>query len=81
MCRYFDPLVAKQCLEDDAEEVVEKERANFCEWFEPDPSAFDPARVSGEERAKNAAAALFGDADEESSVPDPALSDAEKLFK
>ena len=30
MCVYFDPAVPKQCREDDAEEVQEKERANFC---------------------------------------------------
>jgi len=31
MCVYFDRNVPKQCTEDDAEEVIEKEKVNFCE--------------------------------------------------
>jgi hypothetical protein len=37
MCEFFDPNVPKQCKEDDAEEVFEKERLNFCDWFKPGP--------------------------------------------
>ena len=35
MCRFYDPAVPKQCLEDDAEAVHEKEKVNFCDWYEP----------------------------------------------
>lgn len=62
MCRFFDPNVPKQCREDDAEEVTDKERVNFCEWFVPDPTAFDPARARRSAAAEAKLAALFGDA-------------------
>ncbi len=35
MCRHYDPGKAKQCREPMAEEVKDKTRANFCEWFQP----------------------------------------------
>ena len=33
-CASHDPKVAEQCRDRRAEEVLEKARANFCEWFE-----------------------------------------------
>ena len=35
MCTHFDPGVARQCREDDAEEVRDKERDNLCDYFVP----------------------------------------------
>jgi len=80
MCIFFDPAVAKQCREDDAEEVREKERANFCEWFKPNESAFNPSFSASEAKAKDGLAALFGD-DDTPNVADGDLSEADKLFK
>ena len=80
MCVYFDPAVPKQCREDDAEEVREKEQANFCEWFKPDNSAFDPSFSASEVKAKDGLAALFGN-DDTSTAADDDLSEADKLFK
>ncbi len=37
-CRHHDPAKAKQCRELAADEVREKTRANFCEWFQPGTS-------------------------------------------
>jgi hypothetical protein len=34
-CRYFDPGKNNQCSEPQAEYVRDKNRANFCEYFEP----------------------------------------------
>jgi hypothetical protein len=51
--------VPKKCREDDAEEVMDKELANFCEWFEPSESAFEPGRKSEADRAREALEALF----------------------
>ncbi len=34
-CTFFDPAVANQCREPQAEYVPNKDRANFCEYFEP----------------------------------------------
>ena len=61
MCVHFDRHVPKQCREDDAEEVIEKARLNFCEWFKPSESAFEPDRKSEEDEAKAALEDLFGD--------------------
>jgi hypothetical protein len=80
MCEYFDPHAVAQCLEEDAEEVRDKLRVNFCEWYKPDYGAFDPARAAVQERARADLDALFGDADEAAATSD-ALSEAEKLFK
>ena len=60
MCLNFDSAVPRQCREDGAEDVKEKERPNFCEWFKPSPNAFDPGRKSEADAAKAALAALFG---------------------
>jgi hypothetical protein len=58
MCKYYDPSVAKSCREPVADEVADKERANFCGYFTARPGAY----VAGSERADTRAAldALFG---------------------
>ncbi len=64
MCVSFDAAVARQCREDGAEDVTEKERVNFCDWFKPSDTAFDPKRRTDADAAKDALAALFGDDDD-----------------
>jgi hypothetical protein len=53
--------VPRQCREDGAEDVTEKERPNFCDWFKPSDTAFDPQRREQAEAAEQQLAALFGD--------------------
>ena len=81
MCRHFDAAVPKQCREDDAEEVIEKEKVNFCEWFSPSASAFDPARADQASKATSELAALFGDEPAEKPSEDALTRQAEDLFK
>ncbi|MDH3532622.1 MAG: hypothetical protein OEO82_06795 [Gammaproteobacteria bacterium] len=81
MCRHFDSVVPRQCREDDAEEVLDKERLNFCDWYVASESAFDPRQKSEEDRARAALAALFDGSSEGDAVPDSELSEAEKLFR
>jgi len=87
MCTSYDPRVAKQCRDDDAEEVLEKARANFCEFFVPNAAAFSPGRMSAEQRAQAELDNLFGNTSgagataETASEDDGALRDAEALFK
>lgn len=83
MCTNFDKFVPKQCREDDAEEVVEKARLNFCDWFVASETAFDHSGKAAEDRAKDALNELFGGHEDKSddNEPDRALSDAERLFK
>lgn len=61
MCVYYDRTVPRQCREDGAEDVKEKERPNFCDWFKPSDRAFDAGRKAEEEQAKAALDALFDD--------------------
>ncbi len=63
MCVYFDSSIARQCREDGAEDVTEKERVNFCDWFKPSSSAFNPSRKSEADAAQSALTSLFGDGD------------------
>lgn len=81
MCRFFDRQVPKQCREDDAEEVMDKEKANFCEWFSPSGNAFDPKKAEQAARAKSDLAALFGDGPESKPEADELLDKAEDLFR
>lgn len=81
MCVHYDPGVPKQCREDDAEEVVEKERLNFCDWFIASEAAFDSGRKAEEEQARAALDALFEGSGDNAAGTDERASDAEKLFK
>lgn len=60
MCQHFDANVTRQCREDGAEDVKEKDRPNFCDWFVPSDKAFNPDRKADEDAAKAALDALFG---------------------
>ena len=81
MCGYFDKNVAKQCREDDAEEVHEKERANFCEWFTPSSNAFDRKRDAADKKSRGDLASLFADERADSADDNSVQSAAEDLFK
>jgi len=61
LCEFYDPAVAKFCREPVAEEVHNKERANFCGYFQPRPQAFTAHDPQPEQGARNALDALFGD--------------------
>jgi len=80
MCRYFDVAVPTQCREDGAEEVTEKARQNFCDWFVPSEDAFDPAGKVVADHVGQSLDVLFCDAEASGEAPDAALSDADKLF-
>ena len=60
MCEFYDPSVAKSCREPVAEEVTDKERANFCDYFRGRPGG-EAAGGAGEAQAARAELdALFG---------------------
>lgn len=81
MCRHFDPAVTKQCREDDAEQVREKSRANFCDYFSPSESAHDPGFVAADEQARSRLDALFSEPGDDAAAGDAAASAADDLFK
>jgi hypothetical protein len=53
--------VPRQCREDGADDVTDKDRLNFCDWFKPSDSAFDADRKGEEDQARTALDALFDD--------------------
>lgn len=60
MCEFYDTSVAKSCREPVAEEVTDKERANFCDYFRAS-SGIDPAGGTAEADAARARLeAMFG---------------------
>jgi len=82
MCVYYDPNVPTACTEDDALEVIEKARSNFCDYFKPSDSAFCPGEMEAELAARAQLDSLFGEGGAESESPNDnaALSAAEDLF-
>ena len=81
MCIDYDPEVPRQCREDDAEDVTDKAKVNFCEWFRPSPDAYVPGLDLAASRARSELDSLFGDGPAATSSDDDVLSEAEKLFK
>lgn len=59
MCRFYDLGKARQCAEPVAEPVQDKERANFCGYFEPAAGRFRPS-AGASDSARAALDALFG---------------------
>ena len=82
MCVYFDTLVSQQCREPVAENVSDKQRANFCGYFQVNPHACaGPSdQAADSHRELNA---LFGDgtSEEASSSEDELRKQMEQLFK
>lgn len=54
-CRFHEPSAYNECLETSAERVLEKDRANFCDYFAP--------RTGTGGAKKPVAAAPLGDLD------------------
>jgi hypothetical protein len=84
MCVAYDAGAVRQCTEDDADDVLEKARANFCDYFVPNPDAHVPGQMTAQDRAAAELAALFDETDDPHASPDgdtSALVDAEALFK
>lgn len=79
-CEFYDPKLAKQCREPVADEVKEKERANFCGYFKPNPNAYVPADTSAANKAKADLDALFSGAGSSSNASSDARDALDKLF-
>ena len=84
MCLYFDAQVPRACKEDDAEDVKEKERANFCDYFKPNPAAYVPGFRTATAQAQDQLAGLFGDepaGSADAGEADPHQDALDDLFK
>ena len=80
LCKFYDLSVAKQCREPVADEVKDKERANFCGYFKPNPHAYKPADPTGANKARAELNALFGGASSLSPPSSTAQDALNKLF-
>ncbi len=61
-CRHFSPGAANSCHEPVSEPVLDKDRANFCDWFTPALNAgTGKDENDGKDNARQAFADLFGD--------------------
>lgn len=86
MCQYYDPGVPDACIEDDALQVTDKARANFCDYFKPSNDVYSPVEFDAEVAARASLGALFGDetapeASASAAIEDPIASAADALFK
>jgi hypothetical protein len=84
LCEWYSVTVAKQCREPIAEEVKDKQRANFCDYFKPQAGAYSKADVSASDQARSQLDVLFGgakNAPPEPSAADRAKAELDKLFK
>ncbi|MEX2129861.1 MAG: hypothetical protein WD772_00115, partial [Pseudohongiellaceae bacterium] len=89
MCREYDPGVADECREHRAEFVLDKEKANFCDFFRPRAKAFQKKDDTAANAARARLAELFGESrdpkeTEEATTPqseaDRALAELKRLF-
>lgn len=81
MCRWFDPQVAKQCREPVAEIVHNKERANFCGYFEVKEAAFIPPDETSAAQAKKQLDELFGGSSTSGPDSTSSMDALDALFK
>jgi hypothetical protein len=83
LCEFYSIAVAKHCRETIAEEVKDKERANFCDYFKPKADAYSRAGSDAAAKAKADFDALFAGArpaDSTQTAADRARADLEALF-
>ncbi|NNF60577.1 MAG: hypothetical protein HKN06_04510 [Gammaproteobacteria bacterium] len=78
LCEFYDTGVAKSCREPVAEEVRDKEQANFCDYFRPAANAYVELST-GQAEAESQLKTLFGDENAEQET-DP-QSELESLFR
>ena len=63
LCRHYDPKRTMQCFEDRADPPLQKENANFCDFFAPNFNAYEGSTTSKSDSAKKELDALFGRSD------------------
>ena len=74
LCRHYKEQVPDQCTEDRAEQVSNKELANFCDYFDPSRGAWQGSTEAAQQQAADELASLFG-AEPAATDSDPTISD------
>jgi hypothetical protein len=75
MCKEFDGR--NSCNEPIAEDVTDREKANFCDYFSPSGEIFLKKTREKQQNAKAQLAALFGDVPEVDDLSDESLTPGE----
>lgn len=84
LCEFHDPGLTGRCREERAEAVLDRETANFCDWFKPRPNAHRPGTGARAEAAKSQLDGLFGGAKVSAATPPgdaAARADLDRLFR
>lgn len=81
-CKHYDPRINDACREDRAEFVLDKDKANFCDYFKLNPRPFKPKDDAAAVEARRKLAALFGEdvADDDTGTKTSPQSEAEKAL-
>lgn len=85
-CKNYAAKDSNGCSEGRADLVLDKEKANFCDFFKVNPKAFHKKDDSATRQAKESLAQLFGDELEEpednspTAEADKALAELKRLF-
>ena len=72
MCEFFDPGVRRGCKEPVAEEVSDRERANFCGYFTPVAGLGPGAEDGSSQTARAELGTFFGLPSSSTASPDDA---------
>ena len=87
-CKNYDPATSDSCREQRADFVLDKEKANFCDYFKANRRPYKQKDNTEAQQAKARLADLFGeqpvDTEEDISTPktvaDQALAELQSLF-
>ena len=89
-CKNYEPSISDACKEDRADFVLDKDRANFCDYFKVNPRAYKKQDNSKARKERAKLAELFGEilpeenAKSKNTVPqseaDKALAELKRLF-
>lgn len=60
LCGFYDTHKPESCTEERADPPTDKQRANFCEYFQPKAGAFELQNDGAANRAKAELDKLFG---------------------
>ena len=72
-CKYYSASLTSSCNEERADFIVDKDKANFCDFFDPSPNPFKSSAAEKEADARAKLAALFGEASDDQ--PESAIKD------
>ncbi len=75
LCKHYDPKRTMQCFEDRADPPLQKENANFCDFFAPQPMAYESKSTTRSDSARSKLDELFGAEADEGDLPSEAEVD------